>query len=146
MPASGTTGGDGPSPPGAPPGGISEPRRPGVPSRLTAALLFTGTVLGGLLGAGIGWGLVDVGCRGDCTLPLVIGIVVGGAVGAGGVGVVAVLVLRAMNEWRLPHAAARGRPEAFPLIERAEPEPLRRDPTPGTGADATEGTDPDEQP
>ncbi len=75
MPASGTTGGDGPSPPGAPPGGISEPRRPGVPSRLTAVLLFTGTVLGGLLGAGIGWGLVDVGCRGDCTLPLVIGIV-----------------------------------------------------------------------
>ncbi len=93
--------------------------RPGVPSRLTAALLFAATVLGGVLGAGIGWGLVDVGCRGDCTLALAAGTVIGGAAGAAGVGVVAVLVLRAMNEWRLPHAAARGRPEAFPLLERS---------------------------
>ncbi len=107
------------------------PRRAGVPSRLTAALLFAGTVLGGALGAGIGWGLVDVGCRGDCALPLAVGILVGGATGAAGVGVVAVLVLRAMNEWRLPHAAVRGRPESFPLIQRASQpgaEPRRGEP------------------
>ena len=48
----------------------------------------------------IGYGLVDVQCDGDCGLPLGLGIFIGASASAGGTAIVAVLVLRAIGEWR----------------------------------------------
>jgi hypothetical protein len=61
---------------------------------------FVAILVAGLCGLLIGRALVDVQCRGDCGLAKGIGSVVGGVVAAAGVAVVAVLVLRAMSEWR----------------------------------------------
>jgi hypothetical protein len=61
---------------------------------------FTAVVVGGLSGALIGFGLVNIDCRGECGTPKGIGAVIGGVFGAVGVAVVAVLVLRAFAEWR----------------------------------------------
>ncbi|MDQ3945433.1 MAG: hypothetical protein M3357_09840 [Actinomycetota bacterium] len=61
---------------------------------------FGAVVVGGLCGALIGYGLVDIDCQGNCDTPMGIGAVVGGLFGAVGVAVVAVLVLRAFAEWR----------------------------------------------
>jgi len=74
----------------------------GPPRPSTAALVaaFAAIVVGGLAGAVIGAGLVGVGCHGSCGTAKGAGTVVGGALGAIGVGIVAVLVLRAMSEWR----------------------------------------------
>ena len=72
------------------------------PSKAAFFVAYIGVVLGGLLGAAIGYGFVDAACHGDCTLEKVIGAVVTGAGAAVGVGVVAVLALRAMAEWKRP--------------------------------------------
>ena len=61
---------------------------------------FLAVVVGGLSGALIGFGLVDIDCQGNCGTPKGIGAIVGGLLGAVGVAVVAVLVLRAFAEWR----------------------------------------------
>lgn len=63
-------------------------------------IAFAATLVAGLLGALIGWGVVDVQCQGDCTTATGIGALVGAAVAAGGVAIVAVLVMRSMGEWR----------------------------------------------
>lgn len=77
------------------------PRHPGVPSRASVVLAVLGVVLAGVFGALIGWGLGDATCGGDdCGPWLVLGAAAGALVAAGGVAVVAVLVLRAMVEWR----------------------------------------------
>lgn len=64
------------------------------------AVAYAAIVLAGLCGLLIGKALVDVQCSGDCGVPAGLGAVAGALVGAGGVAVVAVLVLRAMSEWR----------------------------------------------
>jgi len=69
-----------------------------LPPRGAYLLAFAATVLAGALGAVIGFGIVDVGS--DSGAAQFLGAVVGAAVGAIGVGVVAVLVLRAMAEWK----------------------------------------------
>ena len=61
---------------------------------------FLAVVVGGLSGAAIGFGLVGIDCTGECGTAEGIGAIVGGLIGAAGVAVVAVLVLRAMAEWR----------------------------------------------
>jgi hypothetical protein len=61
---------------------------------------FLAVVVGGLSGALIGFGLVNIDCTGDCSTAKGIGAVIGGLFGAVGVAVVAVLVLRAFAEWR----------------------------------------------
>jgi hypothetical protein len=71
-----------------------------VPSRTAYLLAFAAVVVSGLLGGTIGYGIVDVSCEGGCTLAVLAGALVGAACGAGGVGVIAVLVLRAMAEWK----------------------------------------------
>ncbi len=71
-----------------------------LPSRAARALAFAGIVVAGVAGALIGWAFVDVQCTGRCATPTTIGAVVGGLAGALGTAVVAVLVLRAMGEWR----------------------------------------------
>ena len=78
------------------------PDRPvsALPSVRARALAFAAIILAGAAGAAIGGSFVDLQCHGSCDTPIGIGAVAGGAAGAGGTGVVAVLTLRAMGEWK----------------------------------------------
>ena len=69
-----------------------------LPSRGAFLLAFGGVVLAGILGGIIGYGIADVSSQSD--LSHLIGTFIGSVIGAAGVGSVAVLVLRAMAEWR----------------------------------------------
>lgn len=71
-----------------------------LPSSVARGIAFFSILLGGLAGGLIGYALVSVECEGSCGLPLGIGIMVGAIVAAGGTSIVAVLVLRALGEWR----------------------------------------------
>lgn len=70
---------------------------PGVGARIVA---FVAICVGGLCGLLIGMALVRVGCEGSCATAEGVGAVIGAVGAAGGVAVVAVLVLRAMGEWQ----------------------------------------------
>ena len=72
-----------------------------LPSVRARALAFVAIVLGGVCGALIGFSVVDLQCHGQCTTAKGVGTLIGAAIAAGGVAVVAVLVLRAMGEWRV---------------------------------------------
>ena len=61
---------------------------------------FLAVVVAGLSGAAIGYGLVGIGCSGECSTVSGVGALLGGLVAAGGVAVVAVLLLRSMAEWK----------------------------------------------
>lgn len=82
----------------------TEPSQPdyaptSLPSTGARVLAFLAILVGGLCGGLIGYGFTDISCTGDCgTLAGGAGLV-GAVVGAVGVGVVAVLALRAMGEW-----------------------------------------------
>lgn len=71
-----------------------------LPSVTARFLAFVSICLGGVAGGFIGFALADVQCTGDCTVPHAIGILIGSISCAGGTAVVAVLVLRALGEWR----------------------------------------------
>lgn len=71
-----------------------------LPSRVARALAFVSICLGGAFGALIGFALVDIQCTGDCATPEGLGVLVGATLAAGGTAIVAVLVLRALGEWR----------------------------------------------
>jgi hypothetical protein len=71
-----------------------------LPSTGARALAFTAILIGGLCGGLIGYGFVDLQCTGDCGTAAAIGALVGAIVAAAGTAVIAVLVLRAMGEWR----------------------------------------------
>jgi hypothetical protein len=71
----------------------------GLPSRGAYLLAFASVIVAGLFGGVIGYGLADLGSGTSSTTTNIIGMIVGALVGAVGVGVVAVLVLRAMAEW-----------------------------------------------
>jgi hypothetical protein len=71
-----------------------------LPSTGARALAFVAILVGGLCGGLIGYGFTDLSCSDGCATTAGIAAVVGAAVGAVGVGVVAVLALRAMGEWR----------------------------------------------
>ena len=58
-------------------------------------------VIAGVFGGSIGYGLADVGCAGGCEGTKLLGTLIGSTTAAAGVGIVAVLVLRAMAEWRV---------------------------------------------
>jgi hypothetical protein len=80
----------------------SEDLPPGAPTRAAYLLAFAAVVVSGLFGGAIGYGLVDVGCEGSCGAATAAGALVGAAGAAAGVGIIAVLVLRAMAEWKRP--------------------------------------------
>jgi hypothetical protein len=61
---------------------------------------FAAILLSGLAGGLIGYSLISLQCEGDCGLPKGIGLLVGAIVAAGGMSIVAVLVMRAIGEWR----------------------------------------------
>jgi hypothetical protein len=56
-------------------------------------------LVGGTCGALIGYSFAELQCTGDCTLWKGIGLVVGALFASVGVAIVAVLTLRAMDEW-----------------------------------------------
>jgi hypothetical protein len=68
---------------------------------------FLAIVVGGVCGLLIGYSLVGLQCEGDCGTPSGLGALAGAVIGAGGVAVVAVLVLRAMGDWQA-NAGGRG--------------------------------------
>jgi hypothetical protein len=72
---------------------------PMLPGRTAFLLAFFAVVLAGAFGGIIGYGVADVGSHSSSDTPRLLGTIVGSVVGAGGVGIVAVLVLRAMSEW-----------------------------------------------
>lgn len=70
---------------------------PSVAARVTA---FVAICVSGLAGALIGSSLVSLQCEGDCGLAIGLGILAGAVIAAGGMAIVAVLVMRALGEWR----------------------------------------------
>jgi hypothetical protein len=86
-----------------------------LPSRAAYLLSFAAVVLAGIFGAVIGYGVTDIGSDNNVTTFL--GMLVGAVIGAVGVGVVAVLVLRAMAEWN--------RQQALPANQRPPRTPKR---------------------
>ena len=83
--------------PGPPPEDEGASALPSVAARLLA---FGAIVLAGICGALIGYAFTDLQCEGDCTAATGASAIVGAAIAAGGVAVVAVLALRAMGEWQ----------------------------------------------
>ncbi len=85
---------------GPPPG--RAPARPvsALPSTRARALAFVAILAAGACGGLIGYSFVSLQCHGACTTPEGAGAIVGAAIAAIGVAVIAVLVLRAMGEWR----------------------------------------------
>lgn len=73
---------------------------PTLPSRTAFLLAFLSILSAGLFGGIIGYGLGDISAEDGGSLEPVLWAVVGAVVAAGGVGIVAVLVLRAQAEWR----------------------------------------------
>ena len=71
-----------------------------VPPVGARVLAFVAIVVAGVCGGLIGYAIVHVQCHRACATPEGISAVVGAGIAAGGVSVVAVLVLRAMGEWR----------------------------------------------
>ena len=71
-----------------------------LPATVARALAFIAILIGGLAGALIGYALVDVQTDNASGVLLGLGILFGAVLSAGGTAVVAVLVLRALGEWR----------------------------------------------
>ena len=71
-----------------------------LPSVQARILAFGAILVAGACGGLIGYSTTKVGCTRSCATPDGIGGVVGAVLAAGGVAVIAVLVLRAMGEWR----------------------------------------------
>ncbi len=71
-----------------------------LPSTAARALAFAAVVVAGCCGGLIGFAVVDLQCDGSCTVPTALGAIGGALFAAIGVGIVAVLVLRAMSEWK----------------------------------------------
>jgi len=71
-----------------------------LPSVLARIVAFVSIIVAGFAGALIGFTLIDLQCQGACDIPNSIGLFLGAITGAFGMGVVAVLVLRATGEWK----------------------------------------------
>jgi hypothetical protein len=71
-----------------------------LPSPAARAVAYAAILVGGLAGGLIGFGFAELQCTGDCTVAAAIGAAVGAILAAAGTAVIAVLVLRAMGEWR----------------------------------------------
>ena len=80
----------------------AEPGRPlsALPSPAARAAAFVAICVAGVAGGLIGYSLVELQCTGTCAVPLGLGLLVGAVVAAVGMSIVAVLVLRALGEWR----------------------------------------------
>jgi hypothetical protein len=74
---------------------------PQMPSRTAFLLAFVSIAVAGIFGGIIGYGLVDVSTSSESDGAKLLGTLIGSTLAAGGVGIVAVLVLRAMAEWKV---------------------------------------------
>lgn len=84
-----------------------EPAAPSaIPPRGARIAAFAAVLVGGLCGALIGYAMADLQCDGTCHLQKGLGVLVGGLLAAVGVALVAVLYLRATNEWGRPRPDA----------------------------------------
>ena len=77
---------------------------PTMPSRTAFLVSVASVVVAGAFGGIIGYGLVGISSDKSTSSERLLGALLGAVVAAGGIGIVAVLVLRAMAEWR------RGKP------------------------------------
>lgn len=111
-------------------------RTSALPSPTARALAVAAIVVAGLCGGLIGWAVADLQCGADpsgppapgtarsqsppddggCGTVAGLGALVGSVIGAAGVAVITVLVLRAMAEWR----------RQLPLEEDVAPSPPQR--------------------
>ena len=78
----------------------SPEERSALPPKGARWLAFAAILLGGLCGGLIGLAYIDLQCDGDCGLWTGLGTLIGAVAGAVGLAVVAILTLRAMDEWR----------------------------------------------
>jgi hypothetical protein len=81
-----------------------------LPSTGARLLAFFGILIAGVCGGLIGYAFVDLQCEGDCTVQAGFGGLLGALIFGAGTGVVAVLALRAMNEWDTIKERDRGTP------------------------------------
>jgi hypothetical protein len=97
------------------------------PPVLARVLAFASILLAGAAGGFIGWAFVDLQCEGDCTLTAgIVGLVA--AVGAAvGVGIVAVLALRALGEWQLQQRRGATHEREPGLVARRSERPASED-------------------
>lgn len=72
-----------------------------LPSTGARVLAFAAILVAGLCGGLIGYAVVDLQCTGDCSVVAGLSGLAGAVIFAVGVGIVAVLALRAMGEWRV---------------------------------------------
>ena len=81
---------------------MSDTQRPlsALPSPRARAAAFVAVLVAGFAGGLIGFTLVKLQCNGSCAASRGIGLLVGAVLAAGGMSIVAVLVLRAVGEWR----------------------------------------------
>ena len=81
---------------------MTDEQRPqsALPSPAARAAAFAAIILGGVAGGLIGFPLVKLQCTGSCDTPKGLGLLIGAVLAAGGMSIVAVLVLRALGEWR----------------------------------------------
>lgn len=82
------------------------PPPPTLPRRGPLLLAFAAIMVGGAFGALIGYGLADISSKGTSGMEAFLGALIGAVIGAGGIGIVAVLTLRAMAEWKRHPASA----------------------------------------
>ena len=71
-----------------------------LPSPAARVAAFVAIILGGLAGGLIGYSLVRVQCDGECAVERGLGALTGAGLAAIGMSVVAILVLRAVGEWK----------------------------------------------
>ena len=79
---------------------ISDKPLSAIPSVGVRLAAFFSICLSGGAGALIGYSLIEIQCEGDCGLAKGVGLLVGAVIAAAGMAVVAVLVMRALGEWR----------------------------------------------
>jgi hypothetical protein len=71
-----------------------------LPGRGARVVAFVAILVAGTCGLLIGNAFVDLQCAGDCGVQRGLGAFTGAVMAAAGVAVIAVLVLRAMGEWK----------------------------------------------
>ncbi len=90
-----------------------------VPTVGARVLAFVAILVGGAAGGLIGYSVTDLQCTGSCSTATGLGLLAGSVLGAIGVAVIAVLVLRATSEWRTIHARAEAAQP--PRVSRRKP-------------------------
>jgi hypothetical protein len=79
-----------------------------APTLLSRVLTAGAVVAAGAMGALIGWAVVDLQCTGDCDVQTGLGGLIGAVLAALGTGLICVLAVQAMAEWRAQEGRRRG--------------------------------------